>query len=148
MQKKKIPQLLGLFLVTLVLPQSGLAADQSSTEVVELPPMVVAGRFSELVCGVRFRFNIPGNRMRSLVVRKMPASWAATGVMPGDRILAIDGRKIDGQGLVELGKYLESKPKAAPVRFVFDVQSKQSKTVHRLEMTNERESDEITIAYP
>ena len=149
MRTKLLPLFLGLLVVAPVsLPVSVQAVDKDGSEVVVLPPMVVAGRFSELECGVRFRYGMPGNRMRTLVVRKMPPSWATAGVNKGDTIIAIDGRKIDGQGLVELGKYLSSKPKDAPVSFVFDVRSKKTKAVQRLEMTAERESGEITIAYP
>ncbi len=86
--------------------------------------------------------------MRALVVRKMPASWAKAGVMAGDIIVAIDDRKIDGQGLMELGKYLSTKPRTGPVRFVFEVHAKKTKAVQRLEMVREPESGEITIAYP
>ncbi len=143
-----LPLLLGLMLVPLGLSAPVRAVDQRSDEVVVLPPMVVEGKFSELVCGVRFRYGLPGNRMRTLVVRKMPASWATAGVKAGDSIVAIDDRKIDGQGLVELGKYLSNKPKTGPVRFVFEVRSKRTKAVQRLEMISERESGEITIAYP
>ena len=143
-----LPLLFGLMLVNLGLPAPVRAVDQKSAEVVVLPPMVVEGKFSELVCGVRFRYGLPGNRMRTLVVRKMPASWATAGVKAGDIIVSVDDRTIDGQGLVELVKYLSTKPKTGPVRFVFEVCAKKTKAVQRLEMISERESGEITIAYP
>lgn len=145
---KVLPLLLGLLLVTSGIPAPVRAADAKSDELVVLPPMVVEGKFSELVCGVRFRHGLPGNRMRTLVVRKMPASWATAGVKVGDRIVAVDDRKIDGQGLVELAKYLSAKPKTGPVRFVFEIRAKKTKAVQRLEMVSERESGEITLAYP
>ena len=148
MRTKLLPLLFGLMLAILGLPASVRAVDKESGEVVVLPPMVVEGRFAELVCGVRFRYGLPGNRMRTLVVRKMPASWAKAGVQVGDSIIAIDDRKIDGQGLVELGKYLSTKPKTGPVRFVFEVRAKKTKAAQRLEMISERESSEMTIAYP
>ncbi len=148
MRAKRLPLFLGLLVVAVSLPAYARAVDADGSEVVVLPPMVVAGKFSELECGVRFRYGLPGNRMRTLVVRKMPGSWAAAGVNKGDTIIAIDGRKIDGQGLVELGRYLSSKPKGEPVSIVFGVRSKKTKAVRRLEMTAERESGEMTIAYP
>lgn len=145
---KPLPLLLGLMIVFTVGLLPTPASEKAGAEVVELPPMVVEGRFEELVCGVRFRYNIPGNRMRSLGVRKMPAAWATAGVKSGDLIVAIDDRKIDGQGLGELCKYLSSKPRTGAVRFVFDVQSRRTRAVRRLEMVGEHQSGEITIAYP
>jgi predicted metalloprotease with PDZ domain len=149
MRAKLLPLMLGLlFGVVTVGLVPVRATDPAIPEVVVLPPMLVEGKFSELVCGVRFRYGVPGNRMRSLVVRRMPASWATAGVKTGDTIVAIDGRKIDGQGLAELGKYLSSKPKDKPVSYSFEIRSKKTKAVQRLEMAAERESGEITIAYP
>jgi hypothetical protein len=124
------------------------AADESAPDIKVLPPIVIQGKFSEFVCGARFRYHIPGNNLKELVLRKIPKNWEKAGVSIGDSIIAIDDQAIDGLGIVALGKYLHSKPKTGTFDFTCDVRSKKAKTVQRIEAKFERDSGGFSIVYP
>ncbi len=113
-----------------------------------LPQFTVAGKFSDLVCAARFRFHIPGARLKALVLRSIPASWKKLGIAPGDWIVAVDGRPVAGQSLRELCLSLTQKLKAK--RFTLDlaVLKKGAAEPIYLRAEFEKDSDNFTVAYP
>jgi hypothetical protein len=113
-----------------------------------LPPFKVEGKFSELLCGARFRYHLPGAKLKELVIRKTPKSWAAAGVAIGDSITKIDEATIDGISLLSLGKLLEAKFKTDPAVGIFEVRSKQTGKIIRIDAHFEKDASNFTIAYP
>lgn len=117
-------------------------------EPVILPPFKVEGRFSELICGARFRYHVPGGKLKALVVRKMPKSWRDAGVKKGDQVIQIDELPINGTGLPTLAKFLDAKSGGEETTFVFVVEAARSGQISKLETRFEKDSAAFTIAYP
>jgi hypothetical protein len=115
---------------------------------VELPAFYVNGRFSELLCAARFRYHLPGAKLKELVVRRMPKSWATAGVKVGDSVVKIDNLELNGISLPDLGRHLKTTFKTDPAICTFEVHSMDSKKTIRLEAKFEKDQDEFTIAYP
>jgi hypothetical protein len=144
-----------LFLLIFLLSESDVTLRVFGSDVVsdtvKLPAFRVEGSFSELLCAARFRYHVPGNGLKELVLRKVPKKWLVAGIEVGDAIVAIDGRPIDGQKLSDLSIYLESKSKDSdpdPIVFQFDIRSREKKSVYRIEVALHKDKDGFTIVFP
>jgi len=124
------------------------AAEGDGSPPISLPAFRVEGKFSELLCGARFRYHVPGAGLKDLVLRKVPKSWSAAGVKVGDSIIQIDEEKIEGLSIFDLVKFLQARFKSDPAICVFEVRSGQGQKVTRIEAHFQKDSDVFTIAYP
>jgi hypothetical protein len=137
--------------VCLFSPAHSATAPIADPETVLLSPMTVIDRpITELICSARFRYNLPGAGLRCLVVRKAPQWCAAKGLGVGDRIDAVDGKAIQGQGLIQFVKSsivhkFDSSPK--PVHFVFTIISPNETKPRRVEVAFD-DSRLLSIVYP
>ena len=114
------------------------------------PMTVIARPITLLVCAVRFRYNLPGAGLRYLVIRKAPQWCAAKGLKVGDRIEAVDGKAIEGQGLIQFTKSSIARKfdtSHKPVHFIFTIISSEEPAPHRIDVTFD-DSHGLSIAYP
>jgi len=80
-----------------------------------------------------------------LVFVKVPKSWMKQGIQVGDWLVGIDGEPVEGMGLVALVKSIESKT-GKPM--LFEVQSKDSHEIRKVEVLFSKGSGELAIQYP
>ena len=67
------------------------------------------------------------------------------GIQVGDWLVGIDGEPVEGMGLVALVKSIESKT-GKPM--LFEVQSKDSHEIRKVEVLFSKGSGELAIQYP
>ncbi len=112
---------------------------------IELPTFRVEGSFSEVRFRARFRYNIPGKALKTLVLTKAPKSWAEHGIAVGDQLISIEGTLVDGMSLPTVVKLLEGK-RGSPM--LFEMRSKDGKQTRKMEFTAIKDSSNLTIHYP
>ncbi len=124
---------------------SGRAAEELNKEPIKMAPFRVEGSYLEVRFAARFRYHLPGKGLKALVFVKVPKSWMKQGIQVGDWLVGIDGEPVEGMGLVALVKSIESKT-GKPM--LFEVQSKDSHEIRKVEVLFSKGSGELAIQYP
>ncbi len=96
--------------------------------ITELPPFIVQ-EHGQLYLQLSFRSHLFFRGLKSLHIRSLPTPWQRAGILLGDEVVAINGTRLQGLGLlkfVRLGKewlapLSESPPR--PTSLVFTIRS-------------------------
>lgn len=121
------------------------AVEELNKEPIKMAPFRVEGSYLEVRFAARFRYHIPGKGLKALVFVKVPKSWMKQGIQEGDWLVGVDGQPVEGMGLVAFVKMMKSKT-GQPM--LFEVKSKDSPEIRKVEVLFTKGSGELAIQYP
>ena len=121
------------------------AVEELNKEPIKMAPFRVEGSYLEVRFAARFRYHLPGKGLKALVFVKVPKSWMKAGIQVGDWLVGVDGVPVEAMGLVAFVKSIEGKT-GQPM--LFEVQSKDSPEIRKVEVLFSKGSGELAIQYP
>ena len=124
---------LRLLVVMMGLALSGSAAESGAQgePPVAMEPYVIEASSAPAFLELGFRHHLMWAGIKTLTFKSVPAAWAKAGIKVGDRVVAIDGKVVDGMTLRgDLAPLLNAKfppnwrKSPTPVPFKFEIESK------------------------